>query len=85
VGADGALPAGLIARMDSVEHRLRDELAEHREEQAKRNEHLSERLNDIAIELAEINTGIKIGKIIGGAFFGLLATVGAGVLHLVLR
>lgn len=82
---DGALPSAIVARIDSVEHRLRDELGEQREEQAKRNDHVSGRLSDVEQQLAGINTGVKIGAwLLGGLATAVLA-VGVGVLHLVLR
>lgn len=82
---EGAIPGALFARIDSVEHRLRDELSEQRQEQAQRNDHVSQRLSDIGEELAGIRTGVSIGKwLLGGVGAVLLATL-AGVISLVMR
>ena len=82
---DGALPGAVLARMDSVEHRLRDELAEHREEQAKRTDHVSDRLSDVEQRLSGIESGVKVGAWFLGGIGALVLAIGAGVLHLVLR
>ena len=82
---EGAIPGAVFARIDSVEHRLRDELAEHREEHAKRSDHANERLNDVEQRLAGIETGIKVGVWFLGGVGAVLLAVGGGVLHLVLR
>jgi len=83
--SEGAVPGSVFARIDSVEHRLRDELAEQRQEQGSRNEHVSSRLNEIELQLASINTGIRIGLwlLSGGGAVALAAL--AGVIHLVTR
>ncbi len=81
--ADGAIPGAVFARIDSVEHRLRDELGEQRQEQASRNDDFSKRLNDIDKQLSSIGGGIAVGKwLLGVVGLGTLANL---VLHLVSR
>jgi len=82
---EGAIPGAVFARIDSVENRLRDEIAEHREEHARRSDHASERLNDVEKRLAGIEGGVKVGAWFLGGIGAAVLAVGVGVLHLVLR